>query len=152
MDRSTEWARRGARELRDPQLAAVCFAIATLPIEISGLWFPTTLVNLSRIGMAVAIVLALVRAVRDRRVVRPIALSIVAGTAAVLAVDLLSITLTRWPGAIRDVGPFVFYALFAAAVTQTLTDARRVRLAAAVFLVAALAESALLIAQQVGDF
>ena len=152
MDRLTEWARGVARELGDPQLAAVCFAFATLPVEISGLWFPTTLVNLSRIGMAVAILLAALRALRNRREVRPLALSLVVGTGAVLAIDLLSTAVTRWPGAIRDIGPFVFYAAFAAAVAQTLTDGRRVRVAAAVFLVAALAESVLLIIQQVGDF
>jgi len=43
--------------LRDPLLVSVCFAIATLPLEISGLWFPTSLINLSRFGMVAAILI-----------------------------------------------------------------------------------------------
>ena len=143
---------RESQGLRDPQFLAVCFAIATLPLEISGLWFPTTLINLSRIGMAVAIVLAGIRLVRERRRAASAPGLIVAATLLVLAVDLASALLTRWPGVAREIGPVAFYALFALAVAETLTDATRIRVAAAVFLVAGLAEAALVLVEQAGNF
>lgn len=138
--------------LRDPLFIAVCFAILTLPVEVSGLWFPTTLVNLSRIGMAAAMALAAIRLARERRLPRRPPVLLLAGILAVLGVDLASALATRWPDASRELGPLVFYGLFAVAVSEALTDRERIRIAAAAFVVAGAAQAALVVAQQVGDF
>ena len=96
--------------LRDPLLLSVCFAIATLPIEISGLWLPTSVINLSRIGMLAAIVIVARRAVLEpARLVAP-PRPIVIGAAVVLAVELLSGLVTRWPNAVRELAGLLFYA------------------------------------------
>jgi O-antigen ligase len=138
--------------LRDPLLLSVCFAIATLPIEISGLWLPTSLINLSRIGMVAAIAIVARRAlVEPSRLVLP-PRPIVIGAAAVMAVELLSALLTRWPNAARELGGLLFYAAFAFAMVQAVRDRAALVTATISFLAAAIFESAVMFAQQLGNF
>ena len=136
----------------DPLLIAVCVAIVTLPLEVTGFLFPTTVVNLSRIAMLAAMVVVAYRVVvRRERVVIP-ALPLVLGTAAFLAVDLGSAILTRRPNALREVGPTIFYIAFAFCVAQALTDRRRVAIAGASLLAAAGVEALIIVASQVFGF
>ena len=138
--------------LRDPLLLSVCFAIATLPIEISGLWLPTSLINLSRIGMLAAILIVARRAlVEPSRLIAP-PLPIVIGAGAVLAVEVLSTFATRWPNAGRELGGLIFYAAFAYAVLQALRDRASLATAVLSFLAAAVFEAAFMFVQQLGDF
>jgi O-antigen ligase len=137
---------------RDPLLVAVCFAIVTLPIEISGLWFPTTLINLSRLGMLAAILIATWRVVIERRPIIAPPRPLLIGTAVVIGAELASALTTGWPNAARELAPMVFYAGFAVAVLQALTDQRRLLVAGACLLFAGAAEAGLILLQQVGDF
>jgi putative inorganic carbon (HCO3(-)) transporter len=136
----------------DPLLIAVCLAIVTLPLEVTGFLFPTTVINLSRIAMAAAMVVVAYRlAVRRERVVLP-GLPLVLGVAAFLAVDLGSAILTRRPNALREIGPTLFYIAFAFCVAQALTDRRRVAVAGASLLAAAGIEALIVVASQVFEF
>jgi O-antigen ligase len=137
--------------LRDPLLLSVCFAITTLPLEISGLWFPTSLINFSRLGMLAAILIVAHRAALGRSIVVP-PRPLLIGAATVIAVDVASTLASGWPNATRELGPLLFYAVFAFAVVQALTDRRRVLAAAACLLAAGAAEAALILAQEAGDF
>lgn len=136
----------------DPLLLAVCFAVATLPIEISGLWLPTSLINLSRIGMLVAMAIVARRAiVQPSRLLLP-PRPIVVGTLAVLAVELASGAATRWPNAVRELGGLVFYAAFAFAVLQAVRDRAGLVAAGLSFVAAAVFEAGVMFAQQIGNF
>ncbi|MEZ0239568.1 MAG: O-antigen ligase family protein [Chloroflexota bacterium] len=137
---------------RDPLLVAVCFAIVTMPLEISGLWFPTSLINVSRLGMLAAIGIVAWRIVFEARplIVPPRPLLIWA--AAVIVVALVSGFVTRWPNAGRELAPVLFYAAFAVAVVQALTDRRRLLVAGACLLAAGAAEVGVILAQQAGGF
>jgi putative inorganic carbon (HCO3(-)) transporter len=138
--------------LRDPLLLSVCFAIATLPIEISGLWLPTSLINLSRIGMLAAIAIVARRALLESsRLLLP-PRPIVIGAGAVLVVELLSAFTTRWPNAVRELGGLLFYAAFAFAVLQAVRDRAALVTAGRSFMAAAVFEAGVMFAQQIGDF
>jgi len=138
--------------LRDPLLLSVCFAIATLPIEISGLWLPTSLINLSRIGMLAAIVIVARRALFEpARLVLPPRPMII-GVVAVLAVELLSGVATRWPNAIRELAGLLFYAAFAFALLQAVRDRAALVTAGLSFVAAGVFEASVMFAQQIGDF
>ena len=149
------WTRPGAASTalrRDPLLLAVGFAVATLPLEISGLWLPTSLINLSRIGMLVAMAIVARRAILEpsRLVVPP--RPILLGTAAVLVVELVSAFATRWPNAARELGGLLFYAAFAFTVLQALRDRASVAAAGLAFLAAGVFEAGVMFAEQIGDF
>jgi putative inorganic carbon (hco3(-)) transporter len=146
------WRPSPSSLLRDPLLVAVCFAIVTLPLEISGLWFPTSLINLSRLGMFAAILIVARRALFEPRSIIVPPRPLLAGAAAVIAVDLASGFAGGWPNAGRELGPLLFYAAFAFAVVQALTDRRRLLVAGACLLAAGSAEAGLILAQQTGDF
>ena len=137
---------------RDSLLLAICFAIVALPIEISGLWFPTSLINLSRLGMLAAILIAAGRVIIGSRQFIAPPRPLLIGAAAVIVAELLSALSTGWPNAARELAPLVFYSAFAVAVVQALTDQRRLLVAGACLLFAGAAEAGLILFQQVGDF
>src|SRR5260221_8920746 len=138
--------------LRDPLMVAVCFAIVTMPVEISGLWFPTSLINVSRLGMLAAIGIVAWRVVVESRPPLVPPRPLVIGAAAVIVVELLSGFATPWPNAGRELGPVLFYAAFAVALIQGLTDRRRLLVAGACLLAAGAAEAGVILAQQAGGF
>lgn len=143
----------GAGDLRrDPLLVSVCIAVVTMPMEISGLWFPSTLVNVSRLAMLAAMIVVGLRLVRRVPVVLPAArwLPLVVGV--VLAVDVASALAFGWPGAAREVVSAAYQGAFAICLVAALTDRRRIVVVALCVVAAGFAEAALILAQQAGDF
>jgi O-antigen ligase len=77
---------------------------------------------------------------------------IVIGTAAVLAIELLSSFATRWPNAVRELAGLLFYAAFAFAVLQAVRDRAALVTAGLSFVAAAVFEAGVMFAEQIGDF
>lgn len=136
----------------DPPLALLVAIILTLPLEFTRPWFPTGVVDLSRLGMIVGIAWVAWRFVTDRASVQLPPRSVMLAVAFVIAVEVASMAIFRWPSAPKTVFALLAFVGFGLFAMQAAPDHRRLRIVFLALLVSGVLEGAVLIAEQVGNF
>jgi O-antigen ligase len=136
-----------ARRLEFPVLL---FIVVALPWEFTKTWFPTQLLEVSRLGILVAIaILASHLAAGTFRLPRsPLLIAI----GAVVAVVALSAAVTRWENGVKDAVAVVVYACLALFIAHVLDRRSRVRWFGAALVVSAVIVAGIGIGQEIGGF
>ena len=128
-------------------LAAIVFL---LPLEVSKLLFPVEWLELSRLVMAVTILLLPILLARHGW--RPIPRSLLVTGGIVLAVDATSVLATRWPNGVRELAAVAVYALFAVFVSQVVRGSAELRRQSAALLASGTYVAAVLAVQEALGF
>ncbi|HEX5590256.1 MAG TPA: O-antigen ligase family protein [Candidatus Limnocylindrales bacterium] len=137
-------------ELRHPEFLLAVFIVATLPLEFTKDWFPVQWIEISRLGMVALVIATLARSgITGLRAVPRLPLL---AAAAVIAVEVASVALTRWPAGVHDAAGMIAYACFAVAVAQSIDSRPRLALLGFVFVASAVTIAAVGIAQELGNF
>lgn len=136
------------RLLGTADIVILSLIVATLPFEFTKRFMPASWLEVSRVFIAAGIVLLGVRVVIVPRTFDGLPRGIAGAIVAILAVDALSVFLTHWPGATREVALIVVYAAFALFVAATLTTRERFAVATRAFLVAVVVVAVIGIAEQ----
>ena len=132
------------------EFPVLLFVAATLPLEFSKLLFPVSWLDISRVGIVVGLLVlgihVLSGTVRLRRT--PLGLAV----AAVVAIELLSFAVTRWPNGLKEAVAVVVYAGFAMFAGHVLAIRSRIATFAIVLLASGLVVASISVAQEVGGF
>ena len=132
------------------ELPILLAIVATIPLEFTKLWFPVTWIDVSRIGIAIALAITVVHALAGTLRLSRVAL--LGAIALVAAVDILSFLLTRWPLGTKEAASTAIYAGFTIFVAHVMT-ARRAAAPLAVTLMASAAVVAISsLAEEAGNF
>ena len=129
-------------------VAILSLIVATLPFEFTKRLMPVPWLEVSRIFIAAGIALLGVRAAILPRTVAGVPRGIAGAILAILGVDVLSLLLTHWQGATRDIALIVLYAAFALFVATTLSTRERFVTTTRAFFVAVVVVAAIGIAEQ----
>jgi O-antigen ligase len=135
----------------EPTLALLVLIVLTLPLEFTRPWFPTGSLDLARIGMIAGILWLGRRTLAGRLRAWPWQ-PIAAAALLVIAVDVVSLAVFRWPSAPKHVLAILAYAGFGLFVSQVVDDRRRLRIVLFAVVVAGVLEGLVLIAQEIGNF
>lgn len=135
---------------RRVEFPILLFIVVALPWEFTKTWFPTQLLEVSRLGIIVAIgILASHVAAGTFRLPRsPLLLAI----GAVVAVVAISAAATRWENGIKDAAAVVIYAGLALFIANVLDRRSRVRWFGAALVASAVIVATVGIAQEIGNF
>jgi len=143
-------AQRGRWEPLDRLMLALI--VLTLPWEFTKRFFPVDWLELSRVVMVVAIGWLVMGAVRRRQRPRLEPRGLVLAVGALLAVELASYALTRWPNGPREIAVVLAYAALAAFVASVLRRRSDFRSIALIFIASGVIVAGLGIAEQLGEF
>jgi len=136
-----------ATRIELPLLLAI---VATIPLEFTKLWFPVTWIDVSRLGIAAALVVTIIHlgagTLRLRRTL------LLAGVAGVVAIDVLSFALTRWPLGSKEAASTTIYAGFAVFVAHVLATRWPIRALGATLVGSAAVVAITSLLEEAGNF
>jgi len=132
------------------ELGLLVFIVVTLPWEFTKLWFPTPLLEVSRLGTLAALGILTVHALNGTLRVPRTRLLLAIG--AVVGLHVVSFALTRTTNGLRDTAAIAVYACLAIFVAHVVADRRRVLTVVTALGMAALIVALIVVAQEVGNF
>jgi O-Antigen ligase len=132
------------------ELPILLAIVATIPLEFTKLWFPVTWIDVSRIGIAVALAITVVHALAGTLRLPRVAL--LGAIALVAAVDILSFLLTRWPLGTKEAASTAIYAGFTIFVAHVLTARRAAAPLAVTLMASAVVVAISSLAEEAGNF
>lgn len=133
-------------------LAILGFIVLTLPFEVTKRVMPVEWLEVSRLGMVVAICWLAVALVRRPAALRELPRPLVGAVIAIFLIVAVSIAVTQWPNGPRELATIAAYAGFAAFVAITVRSRRDLAVVGICLLVSGLLVGLLSISEQLGDF
>jgi O-antigen ligase len=144
------WLARADAAADRIEVPLLLFIVVTLPWEFTKTWFPTPVLEVSRVAMLVAIAVLALHALTGRlRIVRG---GLLYSIALVVGVIVLSAVLTRWNNGVKDAAAVVIYALLALFTSHVLDRRERLRSFGLALVTSAVIVAAIAIGQEVGGF
>lgn len=144
------WLTRADEVAARAELPVLLFIVVTLPWEFTKTWFPTPILEVSRVAMLVAIGILALHAVAGKlRIVRG---RLLYAIAVVVCVIVVSALLTRWNNGVKDAAAVVIYALIALFMSHVLDRPDRIRSFGFALVASAAIVAAIGIGQEIGGF